>query len=223
MGNISKSPIQVQLIALPLLLCGLEQLVRAAPQLALAGSAGSVAAYLATQQTPADVVVLDLDGEDGTDSLANLHHQTTAKILVITGSRRETVRDAAVLAGASGVVDRRHAAATLLKAIESVHDGELWIDHRTTSRMMLELAREKAAKAPEQHKIATLTPRERQTIETLAADASIPGKLVAERLNISEYTLRNHLTSIYSKLGVANRTDLHTYAHRHGLAKSLTA
>jgi len=39
----------------------------------------------------------------------------------------------------------------------------------------------------------------------------------AERLHISEHTLRNHLTSIYSKLGLSNRLDLYAYAHKHGL------
>lgn len=224
MDNVNKTPIQVQLVALPLLLCGLEQLVqRAAPRLALAGSADSVAAYLATQTPPAaDVLVLDLDAEDGTDSLADLHRQTKAKILAITDSRDATLRDGAVLAGARGVVDRRQASPTLLRAIESVHAGELWIDHRATSRIVLKLASEKAAKAkdPEQQKISKLTPRERQTVETLVSDASVPGKRVAERLNISEHTLRNHLTSIYAKLGLVNRLDLYVYARQNGLAKS---
>ena len=216
-------PIQVLLVALPLVAWGLERLVESAqPKLMLAGSASSVAQYLLSlhQYTP-DVVVLDLDSEDCIESLADLHSQTKAKILVVTGSSDVALHDSAVLAGARGVVDKRDSASAsiLLKAIEKVHDGELWIDRNATSRIFLELARKKAERdiGPEQHKIAKLTRREHQTIASLASDPSAPGKLVAEKLHISEHTLRNHLTSIYSKLGLTNRVDLYAYAHKHGL------
>lgn len=224
MLNIFDRPVRVQLVAFPLVSWGLERLVESAqPRLALAGSAASVAeSLLSLRHCHADVVVLDLDGDDGTASLAELHHQTKAKILVLTGSRDEALQDSAVLAGARGVVDKREAAPILLKAIERVHAGELWIDRNATGRIFLELARKKATSAndPEQQKIANLTRRERQTIETVASDASAPGRLMAERLHISEHTLRNHLTSIYSKLALTNRLDLYAYAHRNGLSKN---
>ncbi|MGO4312945.1 LuxR C-terminal-related transcriptional regulator [Pseudomonas sp. KB_15] len=217
-------PIQVLLVALPLVAWGLERLVESAqPRLMLAGSVASVAQYLLSLHlyTP-DVVVLDLDSEDCIESLADLHRQTKAKILVVTGSSDVALHDSAVLAGARGVVDKRESASasTLLKAIEKVHEGELWIDRNATSRIFLELARKKAGRDmdPEQEKIAKLTRREQQTIASLASDPSAPGKLVAEKLHISEHTLRNHLTSIYSKLGLTNRVDLYAYAHKHGLS-----
>ncbi|VVP36205.1 MULTISPECIES: LuxR C-terminal-related transcriptional regulator [Pseudomonas] len=217
-------PIQVLLVALPLVAWGLERLVESAqPRLALAGSVASVAQYLLSlHQYAPDVVVLDLDSEGCIESLADLHRQTKAKILVVTGSSDVALHDSAVLAGARGVVDKRESASasTLLKAIEKVHDGELWIDRNATSRIFLELARKKVERDidPEQQKIAKLTRREQQTIASLARDPSAPGKLVAEKLHISEHTLRNHLTSIYSKLGLTNRVDLYAYAHKHGLS-----
>lgn len=217
-------PIQVLLVALPLVAWGLERLVESAqPRLALAGSVASVAQYLLSlHQYAPDVVVLDLDSEDCIESLAELHRQTKARILVVTGSSDVTLHDSAVLAGARGVVDKRESASasTLLKAIEKVHDGELWIDRNATSRIFLELARKKVERDidPEQQKIAKLTRREQQTIASLARDPSAPGKLVAEKLHISEHTLRNHLTSIYSKLGLTNRVDLYAYAHKYGLS-----
>ena len=91
----------------------------------------------------------------------------------------------------------------------------------------MELTRQKAAHAkdPEKQKIAMLTVRERQTerqtISAMASDASAQGRVFAERLNISEHTLRNHLTSIYSKLGLSNRLDLYAYAHKHGLNEAV--
>ena len=50
--------------------------------------------------------------------------------------------------------------------------------------------------------------------------AGATAKVIAEKLHISEHTLRNHLTSIYDKLGVANRLELFAYAHKNGLNKS---
>jgi two-component system nitrate/nitrite response regulator NarL len=223
MLNGTTPPVQVQLVALPLVLWGLARLIEsAAPRLALAGSADSVAACLLSQDhQQAQVLVLDLDGEEGVDALVRLHGATQAKILVITGSQNMALQDSAVMAGARGVVDKREATPILLKAIERVYEGELWIDRNATSRIFLELARQKMASAsnPEQRKIASLTRRERQTIEALATDAAASGKTVAERMHISEFTLRNHLTSIYSKLGVSNRLDLYVYAIRHGLVQ----
>lgn len=224
MFNNSRLPIQVQLVALPLVVWGLEKLIESAqPRLMMAGAASSVLECRQNLiQLAPDVVVLDLDGEDDTDSLAELHSQTKAKILAITGSRNEALHDNAVLAGARGVVDKRESPSTLLKAIEKVHEGEIWIDRNATSRIFLELARKKAAlqKGPDHQRISSLTRREQQTIASLASDPAAPGKLVAQRLNISEHTLRNHLTSIYSKLGLANRVDLYAFAHKHGLSKS---
>ncbi len=221
MPNQEPPPIQVQLVALPLVLWGLERLVESAqPRLALAGSAASVAACLLSQQhQAADVVVVDLDGEDGLESLVDLQRQTQAKILVITGSLNVSLCDSAILVGARGVVDKRESTPVLLKAIERVHEGETWIDRNATGRILLELTRKRTVDANDQErqKIASLTPRERQTIETVIDDISSSSKLIAKRLHISEHTLRNHLTSIYSKLALANRMELYLYVHRHGL------
>jgi DNA-binding CsgD family transcriptional regulator len=71
-------------------------------------------------------------------------------------------------------------------------------------------------------KIATLTVREREIIAISATHAGATGKTIAEKLHISEHTLRNHLTSIYEKLGLANRLELFAYAHQHKLAKQRT-
>jgi two-component system, NarL family, nitrate/nitrite response regulator NarL len=217
-------PVQVHLVALPLVCWGLERLVQTGhPRLEVSGMAATLAESLPLlQRHPADVVVIDLDGEDVCESLVELHAQTHAKVLVLTGSPDLALLDRAVLAGVRGIVKKRESPSTLLKAIEKVHDGELWIDRGATSRIFMEMARQKVSERndPEKSKIATLTMRERQTIIALASDASAPGKVIAERLCISEHTLRNHLTSIYSKLGLSNRLDLYAYASKHSLNKA---
>jgi two-component system, NarL family, nitrate/nitrite response regulator NarL len=216
-------PIQVHLVALPLVCWGLEHLVRSAhPRFEVAAVTASIGECVSVaERSPADVVVIDLDSCEGAEPLAELRLPARTKPLLLTSSPDVALLDRAVLAGVRGVVKKREPPAVLLKAIEKVHEGELWIDRGATSRIFLEMARQKVSQRsdPEASKIATLTGRERQTILALASDASAPGKVIAGRLCISEHTLRNHLTSIYGKLGLSNRLDLYAYATKHSLNK----
>jgi len=66
-------------------------------------------------------------------------------------------------------------------------------------------------------KIATLTPREREVIALVGE--GLRNQQIAQRLALSETTVRRHVTAICRKLGVAERLDLILYAYRHGLAK----
>ena len=141
----------------------------------------------------------------------------------MTAEHDVALHDAAVLAGACGVLRKTEPVETLLKAIECVHSGEIWVDRMAAGRIFLELARRKKVEPqpdPEAAKIGLLTRKERLTVAEVARDASATPHQIAERLHISENTLRNHLTSIYAKLGLVNRLELHAYAHRHGLAAS---
>ena len=106
-------------------------------------------------------------------------------------------------------------------AIAKVHAGQIWLDRAATSRIFVEFSRESAAQAadPERAKISTLTDRERAIVTIAANNAGANAKAMAEILHISEHTLRNHLTSIYDKLGVANRLELFAFSHKHGLTK----
>ncbi len=123
------------------------------------------------------------------------------------------------MCGVRGVVRPQDEPQVLLKAIEKIHEGELWIDRGATARIFMELARRKADDAadPVMARIRTLTAREREMIRAVAREAAAPGKVIASHLCISEHTLRNHLSSIYGKLGLSNRMDLYTFATRHRL------
>ena len=123
-------------------------------------------------------------------------------------------------AGARGIVAKSEPVEALLKAIEKVHEGEYWIDRAATSRIFLHLAQKSKARSetPEQIRVASLTPRERQTVAEISKDAAASSKLIAQRLNISENTLRNHLSSIYTKLGISSRLELFAFAKLHAIA-----
>lgn len=212
---------KVMLVALPMVSWGLERLLESDH-----GRWGVISvvqsgaeAVLRLEDVHPDIVVFDIDGEEGTESLAHLRMQTEAKILVLTNSRDEAVHDSAILAGARGVVGKYEAPVVLLKALEKVNAGEMWVDRRATSRIFMELSRQQGvpSRRGRRGSVSALTLKERQVVAALTSDPSASGKLIAQRLEISEHTLRNHLTSIYRKLSVSGRTNLYAYAHRHGL------
>lgn len=205
------------------ILWGLERLIESAkPAMEVVGNAtsGSEALKL-LERTPADVILLDIDlgKENGLDAIPALIAGSKAKVLVLTGMRDKSVHDQAVLAGARGVVEKEARAETILTAIRKVSEGELWLDRAAAGRIFVEFSRRGAAPAPdpEEQKIAALTDREREIIAVITTNSGATGRTIAEMLHISEHTLRNHLTSIYDKLGVGNRLELFAYSHRHGL------
>ena len=212
------------LVALPLMSWGLERLLEGDHgRWSVVGVAASAAeAVLRLDHVAPDVIVFDLDGEEGTESLAHLQSQTSAKILTLTSSRDSALQDSAVLVGARGVVGKYEAPVVLLRALEKINAGEMWLERSATSRIFTELSRHQEGRwrSSRRASVSALTPKERLTVEALASDAASPGKVIAQRLNISEHTLRNHLTSIYRKLSVSNRAELHAYVNRYGMDRA---
>ena len=203
------------------ILWGLERLIEtASPPMAVVGTATS-RAELFEQLNGAnpDVILLDLDlnGENGLECLDQLRQQATAQVLVLTSSGDPNVHQQAIMQGARGVVHKQEPAEVILRAIEKVHEGEIWLDRASMSRVVTALAGGQKID-PEAVKIATLTPKERQIIATIIKEKGARNKVIAEKLNMSEHTLRNNLTTIYSKLGVAGRLELYLYASTHRLS-----
>ena len=215
-------PIRVLLICdLPIISWGLERLIQNAfPRLELAASLSScdgLSQILAT--TAVDVILLDLDGNIGHGAINGLCSTSSAKVLALATANDAARSNGLVLAGARGVVGKRESVDTLLKAIDKVHHGELWVDRASTGRIFDQLTQKKRSthRNSDQLKISSLTKREIQTVVEITKDASATGKVIAQRLNISENTLRNHLNSIDAKLGISCRLELFLYAKRHGI------
>jgi DNA-binding NarL/FixJ family response regulator len=222
MHTLQAEPIRVMLICdLPIVSWGLERLIQSAsPRLELAGSLSNcdgLSQILAT--TSVDVILLDQDGSIGNETIAGLCSTSSAKVLVLATANDTARSNGLVVAGARGVVGKRESVDTLFKAIDKVHHGELWVDRASTGRIFDQLAQKTRSphRNPDQQKISSLTKRELQTVAEITMDASATGKVIAQRLNISENTLRNHLNSIYAKLGLSCRLELFLYAKRHGI------
>lgn len=210
-------------------LWGLEKLIDSQkPKMCVVGKFTSFAeASNELEKLNPDIILLDLDlgTEHGLDILPRLTSITQAKVLILTGSRDPVLHDKAVIAGAKGVLEKENSAETILTAIERVNEGQLWLDQARMGRIILELSRKKSAeeKNPDRIKIESLTARERNIVTAVTVRAGATGNDVAKLLHISESTLRNHLSSIYTKLELSNRLELWDYAHKHGLDKDSTA
>jgi two-component system, NarL family, nitrate/nitrite response regulator NarL len=208
-------------------LWGLEKLIESeAPKMKVIAKATSCAAAIAeAERAKPDVVVLDLDlaGESGVAIIPELINGRGTRVLILTGVKDNKVREESVLRGACGIVRKDESAETLIKAIEKVYRGELWLDRTTTGRVFVELSRANGeVVCPEKRKFASLTPREREVVERIVVDPGMDNRRLATKLHIGEHTLRNHLSRIYDKLGVPNRLELYVYAQRQGVGRTLS-
>lgn len=206
---------------------GLKMLINASNSLMqVVGTANSRRdALSAAEQYKPDLILLDIDlgTDDGLEVLPELIEKTGAKVIMLTGIQEQIVHEQALVKGARGVLLKNSPGMVIIKAIEKVHNGELWANSDTLSKVFDNLKQRnsrKEATDPEQQKIDSLTMREREIIRRMAAGGSSTNKEIAGFLHISESTLKNHLTTIYSKLDLRNRIDLFKYALTHKLDKT---
>jgi DNA-binding NarL/FixJ family response regulator len=199
----------------PVMRYGLRMLLESSPEIAVVGEADSGEASLRSLGgCTADVVLLDLDveGEDGSSIIRRLAAEPLgAKVLVTTPRRDPQQRHGeALLAGARGLVTKDKPGETFLTAIRKVHDGELWFE-----RQFLEATVSRSISREKRRAYDALTAREREIISWIGA--GMKNGEIASRLHITTKTVRNHLTSIFAKLGVSDRLALLVHAFHLGL------
>jgi DNA-binding NarL/FixJ family response regulator len=237
-ANHNTGPIRVMLADdHAVVLWGLSQLIESAkPLMRVSGTASNrrdLMAHPALADT--DVLLLDLGLSDG-DALDCIRQLSAPglKVIVLTGNLNAAQHLQAVMQGARGVVLKSHSTELLLRAIERVHAGEVWVERAlmaqvlgsvsgTTATGTSMLAAASSAVDAQAQRIASLTPKERQVVQAVVQHRGAKGLVVAETLGMSEHTLRNHLTVIYSKLALHGRLDLYAFALEHGLAAPPTA
>lgn len=201
---------------------GLRMLIEQEPGLQIAGEAADLeAAVRLTVEEQAEVILLDLDmaGRNGLAILPDLLRTApNTRVLVLTGLSDQKVHREALRSGAAGVLTKNEAARVLIKAIQKVYAGEPWVGRLTMTHMLAELhARERRPEPdPEQVKIATLSDREREVLDLVCK--GLKNREIAERLFISDHTVRHHIGAIFAKLNVSGRLELILYAYRNRLA-----
>jgi len=221
MSQSSQNPIRILLVDdHQSFLWGMIKLIESdSPNMQVIGTASDIAEALAIlEREQPDLILLDIDlnGVNSLDSMPLLRNATSAMVLILTGVRDAETHERAVLAGARGVLQKEASAEMILKAIRKVHEGEIWLDRLTTGRVFSKLLDHSNNQvSPEAIKIRSLTSRERAIIDVMIKQGHSTNKQIAAHLNMSEHTLRNHLSSIYSKLEVENRLELVMYAVKH--------
>jgi two-component system nitrate/nitrite response regulator NarL len=208
-------------------LWGLKHLIESVhPRMEVAGTATSRNELVSHPSLPdADLVLMDLDlnGQDVTEVMADVLRRCPGHVLILTGEDNPERHRQAVLCGARGLLHKSQSAETVLQAIEKVHAGEVWLERGLVGDVLGRLTGRIQAppvQSDEQRRIRSLTPREREIVSLMTRSASLKQMAVADELGMSEHTLRNHLTTIYSKLKVRGRLELHVFATRHGLASA---
>jgi DNA-binding NarL/FixJ family response regulator len=178
------------------------------------------------QQHEPDILLLDLK-MPGLDGLATLQRLQAAKnktrVIVLTASDDKNEFVQAMRLGTSGIVLKQTATELLIKSIRRVHAGEIWLDSHTTAAVIRQFvaADETPPQAPatagpgRERERSPLSQREREIVALVAQ--GFKNKEMAEKMFISEQTVKNHLHNIFDKLGVSDRLELALYAIHNNL------
>ncbi|MFW5490098.1 MAG: response regulator [Desulfovibrio sp.] len=163
-----------------------------------------------------DIVLMDMmmPVMDGIEAIRVMRDQgLQSRVIALTSFATDDKIFPAIKAGAMGYLLKDSSPDDLLEAIRKVHRGEPVLAPDIARKVLTELAQPQVAAKPTPD---PLTPRELQTLKLVATGKS--NKAIAEELFVSEATVRTHMTSILSKLHLANRVEATLYALREGLA-----
>jgi DNA-binding NarL/FixJ family response regulator len=170
-----------------------------------------------------DVVLVDLmmpgrEVADGIEAIQRLRQLTSPpRALVLTSFAGDDKVLPALRAGAAGYLLKDVDPADLEAAIRTVHRGGALLAPSVATRVLDQATGAQPANA-EVERLDSLTPREREVLQLLGE--GLPNRRIAAELYVSEKTVKTHVSSILSKLRVADRTQAALYAVRHGLAES---
>lgn len=209
----------------PIVLEGLHKVFTDHPVITVVGEAidGMDAIEKAVTLEP-DVVLMDikLPRVDGLTVLRSIQTRSPKSkvILFASAEHREEFVEAMKL-GCAGVLHKDVPTSLIEKSILKVHAGEIWLDSNTTAAVMRKFSSpaESGAAPPTNGKTprerAQLSQREREIIILIAQ--GYKNKEIAEKMFITEQTVKNHLHNVFDKLGVSDRLELALYAIHNSL------
>jgi DNA-binding NarL/FixJ family response regulator len=200
----------------------LKKLLKLEEDFEVVGEAGDGREVLErVQELDPDVLLLDLrmpnlDGLAALQALQQTNKRTRVIVLTASEDKNEFVQ--AMKLGCSGIVLKQTAPDLIVKSIRKVNSGEIWLDSNTTAAVMrqfstgLDNGSSQGVKGRER---SPLSAREREIVALVAQ--GYKNKEMAEKMFISEQTVKNHLHNIFDKLGVSDRLELALYAIHKGL------
>jgi DNA-binding NarL/FixJ family response regulator len=199
---------------------GFSALLDTQPDIAVVGSAGDGAeAVRVCREHEPDVVVMDvrmpvMNGIEATRELTSAGDGGPRVLVLTTFDLDEYVYDA-LRSGASGFLLKDAAAERLFDAVRVVAAGDALLAPAVTRRLIGEFARLRPSPAPRPEQLEELTARETEVLRLLAEGLS--NAEIAERLIVSEETIKTHVSRVLMKLGLRDRTQAVVVAYESGL------
>jgi DNA-binding NarL/FixJ family response regulator len=188
-------------------------------QIVAEASSGSLLLSALPASMP-DVVLIatPIEGENGQDVFVTLQNSfPDIKVIILSGATDQDEFVKNVRLGARGIIQKSTSGPMLIKAIRKVQDGEFWLDRSTTAEVVRHYAERHPQSSPSpranEGRIPVLSRREREIV--LLVTQGLRNRELAEKLTISEQTVKNHMHNIFDKLGVSDRLELALYAIHH--------
>lgn len=200
---------------------GLQVILESDPDLTVVaiGQDGAQAIELVAEHKP-DIILMDLKmpGKNGIQATRHIkaHHPEMYVLVLTTYDADEWVFDA-IRSGASGYLLKNTPPADLIKAVKKTVEGETPIDSAVAGKLFTHVKRAESNVTPSiaNTDLNSLSEREQEVLQLLAKGLS--NKEIAAQLFLSEGTVRNYVSSLFSKLDVSDRTQATLIAVRHGL------
>jgi DNA-binding NarL/FixJ family response regulator len=208
----------------PLVRSGLRSILGSEREIDIVGEAGDGHEALAqAQELLPDVILMDIrmgdwDGVTATRRVRN--SVPSARVIVLTNYDEDELVFSAIRAGASGYLLKEVTGSQLTNAIRTVADGFSLVYPSVAKRVLDEFGRLRAAEPPagDDEGYRDLTAREREVLQLVSSGH--PNKEIGGALGISERTVKTHISNIFSKLELTDRTQAALYVHNRGLHQS---
>ena len=205
---------------------GIENLLTAQPDMAVVGCSDTISgAVEQIRKLHPDICLLGWPASSANSQKifhAIQDSKVPTRVIILANEDLKEDFFEAVRQGCSGVVPKQTSTELLLKSIRKVQAGELWLDRKTTADVVRRLSKKGSvpsamggARLGIREQGAALSTREREIVVLVAQ--GFKNKEMAERMFISEQTVKNHLHNIFDKLGVSDRLELALYAIHHNL------
>lgn len=208
----SGAAITIVIAGPPTALAELERLVKTEHGLSVVGVAGNAKDTIEVfERLDPDVLILDLEMDGAADAVRRKSDRTNVVLLIAPEDKHQIAQ--AIKLGCSGIALKSAARNLILESIRVVHRGNLWLDPYVAS-VMADFAPPPSSKSRRNGDAPGLSEREQQIVQLVSQGFKNSG--IAQQMRISEQTVKNHLHSIFSKVGVSDRLDLALYAVHKG-------